>query len=138
MAVPRFTQEHEFLGYIGTAFDITSERKMFYTLEEEKRKYEMISNKSADIIFLINKNGIIEYVSPSINRILGYTEKETIGKSFFSLQSRLILIPNVHGVLNKLGFIPFNVVTLNANRLFVFDCFDHVFQQVICVKAACA
>ncbi len=87
MAVPRFTQEHEFLGYIGTAFDITSERKMFYTLEEEKRKYEMISNKSADIIFLINKNGIIEYVSPSINRILGYTEKETIGKSFFSLQS---------------------------------------------------
>lgn len=87
MAVPRFTQEHEFLGYIGTAFDITSERKMFYTLEEEKRKYEMISNKSADIIFLINKNGIIEYVSPSINRILGYTEKETIGKSFFSLQA---------------------------------------------------
>ncbi len=87
MAVPRFTHEHEFLGYIGTAFDITSERKMFYTLEEEKRKYEMISNKSADIIFLINEKGIIEYVSPSINRILGFTEKETIGKSFFSLQS---------------------------------------------------
>ena len=87
MAVPRFTHENEFLGYIGTAFDITSERKMFYTLEEEKRKYEMISNKSADIIFLINKEGIIEYVSPSIKRILGFTEKETIGKSFFSLQS---------------------------------------------------
>jgi PAS domain S-box-containing protein len=87
MAVPRFTHEHEFLGYIGTAFDITSERKMFYTLEEEKRKYEMISNKSADIIFLINKEGIIEYVSSSIKRILGYTEKETIGKSFFSLQA---------------------------------------------------
>ena len=87
MAVPRFTHEHEFLGYIGTAFDITSERKMFYTLEEEKRKYEMISNKSADIIFLINKDGMIEYVSPSIKRILGYTEKETVGKSFFSLQA---------------------------------------------------
>ena len=87
MAVPRFTQDHEFLGYIGTAFDITSERKMFYTLEEEKRKYEMISNKSADIIFLINKEGIIEYVSPSIKRILGFTEKETVGKFFFSLQA---------------------------------------------------
>lgn len=88
IAVPRFTHEHEFLGYIGTAFDITSERKMFYTLEEEKRKYEMISNKSADIIFLINKDGIIEYVSPSIRRILGFTEKEMVGKSFFSLQSK--------------------------------------------------
>ena len=87
MAVPRFSIEHEFLGYIGTAFDITSERRMFYTLEQEKRKYEMISNKSADIIFLMNKEGIIEYVSPSINRILGYTEKEILGKSFFSLQA---------------------------------------------------
>lgn len=87
IAVPRFTHDHEFLGYIGTAFDITSERKMFYTLEEEKKKYELISNKSADIIFLINKQGIIEYVSPSIKRILGYTEKEIIGKSFFTLQS---------------------------------------------------
>lgn len=87
IAVPRFTQDHEFLGYIGTAFDITSERKMFYTLEEEKRKYEMISNKSADIIFLVNKDGMIEYVSPSIKRILGYTEKETVGKFFFSLQA---------------------------------------------------
>jgi PAS domain S-box-containing protein len=87
IAVPRYTHENEFLGYIGTAFDITSERKMFFTLEEEKRKYEMISNKSADIIFLINKDGIIEYVSPSIKRILGYTEKETVGKYFFSLQA---------------------------------------------------
>ena len=87
MAVPRFSIEHEFLGYIGTAFDITSERRMFYTLEQEKRKYEMISNKSADIIFLMNKEGIIEYVSPSINRILGYTEKEILGKSFFNLQA---------------------------------------------------
>lgn len=87
IAVPRYTQDHEFLGYIGTAFDITSERKMFYTLEEEKKKYELISNKSADIIFLINKEGTIEYVSPSIKRILGYTEKEIVGKSFFTLQS---------------------------------------------------
>ncbi len=87
IAVPRFTKDNEFLGYIGTAFDISAERKMFYTLEEEKRKYEMISNKSADIIFLLNKAGIIEYVSPSIKRILGFAEKETIGSSFFTLQN---------------------------------------------------
>jgi len=110
IAVPRFTKEHEFLGYIGTAFDISSERKMFYTLEEEKRKYEMISNKSADIIFLINKDGIIEYVSPSIKRILGYSEKETIGKSFFSLQSDNSSISiedfseNHHGTQRALSF----------------------------------
>lgn len=85
IAVPRFLSNNEFIGYIGCGFDITSERKMFYTLEEEKRKYELLSNQSADIIFLINSKGIIEYVSPSIKRILGYEELNTVGRSFFDL-----------------------------------------------------
>jgi PAS domain S-box-containing protein len=54
-------------------------------LEEEKKKFELISNKSADIIFLINKEGIVEYVSSSIKRILGRFEDDIIGTSFYDL-----------------------------------------------------
>jgi PAS domain S-box-containing protein len=54
-------------------------------LEEEKKKFEMISNKSADIIFLINKDGLVEYVSSSIKRILGREEDDIIGTSFYNL-----------------------------------------------------
>jgi PAS domain S-box-containing protein len=75
----------EFLGYIGCAFDITSERNMFDNLEEEKRKYQLISNNSADIIILINNVGIVEYVSPSIKRVLGYEEVNVMGNSLFDL-----------------------------------------------------
>ncbi|MEY3060432.1 MAG: hypothetical protein RL000_1784, partial [Bacteroidota bacterium] len=85
IAVPRFTNENRFLGYIGCTFDISNERNTYYQLEEEKKKFEMISNKSADIIFLITKDGIIEYVSSSIKRILGREEKDIIGTSFYKL-----------------------------------------------------
>jgi PAS domain S-box-containing protein len=85
IAVPRFTNQNAFLGYIGCTFDITNERNTYYQLEEEKKKYELISNKSADIIFLINKDGIIEYVSSSIKRILGRDESSVKGLSFYNL-----------------------------------------------------
>lgn len=85
IAVPRFTNQNIFLGYIGCTFDITNERNTYYQLEEEKKKFELISNKSADIIFLINKDGIIEYVSSSIKRILGRNEAAVIGTSFYNL-----------------------------------------------------
>lgn len=85
IAVPRFTNQNVFLGYIGCAFDITIEKNTYYQLEEEKKKYELISNKSADIIFLINKEGTIEYVSSSINRILGRDESSVKGLSFYNL-----------------------------------------------------
>jgi PAS domain S-box-containing protein len=85
IAVPRFTNQNTFLGYIGCTFDITTERDTFYKLEEEKKKFEMISNKSADIIFLIDKTGNIEYVSSSIKRILGREENSVKGKSFYNL-----------------------------------------------------
>jgi len=85
IAVPRFTNQNTFLGYIGCTFDITNERDTYNKLEEEKKKFELISNKSADMIFLIQKNGIIEYVSSSIKRILGRDEDSVKGHSFYDL-----------------------------------------------------
>ena len=85
IAVPRFTNQNTFLGYIGCTFDITNERDTYNKLEEEKKKFELISNKSADMIFLIQKNGIIEYVSSSIKRILGRDEESVKGHSFYDL-----------------------------------------------------
>lgn len=46
-----------------------------------EKKFQTLVENSGDIIALINKKGIIEYVSPSI-KILGYEPKELIGQSF--------------------------------------------------------
>jgi PAS domain S-box-containing protein len=112
IAVPRFTNQNTFLGYIGCTFDITTERDTFYKLEEEKKKFEMISNKSADIIFLIDKTGTIEYVSSSIKRILGRDENSVKGNSFYNLIDDS----------STLRSIDFNVKedSLNNNRVLSF------------------
>jgi PAS domain S-box-containing protein len=88
IAVPRFMQDNQFLGYIGAAFDINNEKSIYNSLEEEKKKYELLSNKSADIIFLMDNNGIIEYVSPSIKRILHMSEVEVIGQPIYNLMEQ--------------------------------------------------
>ncbi|MFN6373903.1 MAG: PAS domain S-box protein [Chitinophagia bacterium] len=85
IAVPRFVNKNEFIGYIGSAFDITQEKELLSNLDEQKRKYEMISNNSADMIFLLNKEKRIEYASPSIQRILGIKEFEILDKGFHEL-----------------------------------------------------
>jgi PAS domain S-box-containing protein len=104
IAIPRFLDNNKYLGYIGTGFDITSERRMFYKLEEEKKKYELLSNQSADIIFLVDDMGIVEYVSPSIKRILGFEENSMIGNSLFNM-------------LNPLGELSINDFKQEDNKL---------------------
>jgi PAS domain S-box-containing protein len=71
-ATPRFWENKEFAGYIGTYFDITKDKKYQQELLNEKEKLDRISTHSPDLIFLINAKGIIEYVSPSVSYILGY------------------------------------------------------------------
>jgi PAS domain S-box-containing protein len=115
IAVPRFTNQHTFLGYIGCTFDISNERNTYYQLEEEKKKFELISNKSADIIFLINKDGIVEYVSSSIKRILGRDEKDVIGTSFYELIED-------NSSLRKINF---KSKEQNNNRVLSFRMFEH-------------
>ena len=110
IAVPRFTNQHKFLGYIGCTFDITTERNIYYQLEEEKKKFELISDKSADIIFLINNEGIIEYVSSSIKRILGLEELNVIGTSFY-------LLIDKNSTLRK---IDFSSKSAESNRVLSF------------------
>ena len=77
-AVPRFLQDGKFAGYIGAHFDLTKEKEAAYNLKVEKEKLELLTRNSPDIIILTDENGLIEYVSPTTKRILGFTEKEML------------------------------------------------------------
>ncbi|NBO49405.1 MAG: PAS domain S-box protein [Chitinophagia bacterium] len=103
IAVPRFINKTEFIGYIGSAFDITSEKDLLSNLNDQKRKFEMISNNSADMIFLLNREKQIEYASPSIGRILGLKDYMILGKNFKDLAENGEKIENQLMADNSVG-----------------------------------
>lgn len=79
-AVPRFLQDGKFAGYIGAHFDLTKEKQAANNLKLEKEKLELLTRNSPDIIILTDESGMIEYISPTTKRILGFTEKEMLNQ----------------------------------------------------------
>ncbi len=71
--VPRSTPDGVFAGFIGSCIDITEYK------EAEARLRSVIENAS-DVLSVIKPNGIIEYESPSVERLLGWRPEELIGK----------------------------------------------------------
>lgn len=78
--VPRFFANGKFAGYIGAFYNLTAEKKSQIELKVENEKLDLLTKNSPDIIFLTNQKGIIEYVSPTAQRILGYKSSELIKK----------------------------------------------------------
>jgi PAS domain S-box-containing protein len=83
MCVPRFFQDGSFLGYIGVSFDITEEKNIQLKLDEERKKYAMLSEYSYDMVLLLDEKGNIEYASPSVENFLSKSNDELIGSNFF-------------------------------------------------------
>jgi len=80
-AVPRFYDNGKFAGYIGAYFDLTKEKKYQESLSIENEKFELLTRNSPDIVLLTDKNGFIEYASPTIKKVLGYSESDVINKN---------------------------------------------------------
>lgn len=81
VAVPRFLESGEFIGYIGAFFDLTNEYEYNQMLEADKKQFELISMNSSDVTVITDWQGVISYISPAVKRLLGYTEREVIGKN---------------------------------------------------------
>jgi len=77
--------EKRFICTQGVANDITERKKAYAELRQQEEYYRSIIENSSDVIFIVNKNGIINYASPSVSRILGYEAPELIGSSAFDL-----------------------------------------------------
>jgi diguanylate cyclase (GGDEF)-like protein/PAS domain S-box-containing protein len=69
-------------GVFGIAKDITTQKEMEKILRENEEKYRLISENAFDIIRVISPSGYVKYVSPSIQKILGYSVEEYVGKSY--------------------------------------------------------
>lgn len=83
-------EKGEIVAVSGTARDITQQKQLAKSLEENEKQYRLLAKNSLDLIQLVNLDGIVTYASPSHQIILGFDPEEYIGKSVFYQPNREI------------------------------------------------
>ena len=62
--------------------DISERKKSETIIRDSEDRFRNIVQQLSDIVFILNETGTINYVTPSIENVLGYSSNEIIGKSF--------------------------------------------------------
>jgi len=68
--------------FITIARDITERKLSEEKLRTSERKYRMLVENAHDLVFTINVEGVITYVSPSAKEFGGYDEGDGLGQHF--------------------------------------------------------
>lgn len=63
--------------------DITDRKAAERKLAKSEESFKNLIENLNDVVYEITNEGIVKYVSPSIEKFLGYTPDELIGKNFF-------------------------------------------------------
>ncbi len=75
-------QENETLGFSAIMHDITERVQMEKALRQSEGRFRSVLDNSVDLIYSLNlQTGRYEYVSPSSEKILGYTPEEVMQRS---------------------------------------------------------
>jgi two-component system cell cycle sensor histidine kinase/response regulator CckA len=67
--------------------DITEKKHIEEKLQKSEQRFRAMADRSFDAIFIGNREGVIEYVSPAIERIVGFTPEEFSDKRFLDFIS---------------------------------------------------
>ncbi len=68
-------------GLGSIAQDITSEKLVEDAIRESEEKYRLLANVTNDVIYTVDLQGTVTYISPRISRY-GYTTEEIISRNF--------------------------------------------------------
>jgi PAS domain S-box-containing protein len=67
---------------ISTVWDVTSRIKAEEALRESEEKHRLMAENSLDVIWTADLEGNLTYVSPAVEKLLGFTPEEIIGMPF--------------------------------------------------------
>jgi PAS domain S-box-containing protein len=79
---PIFDEEGNYAGSLAGVQDITDRVKATARLQESEERYRDLVEKVNDVIYALDRQGVITYVSPAIERLLGYPAQQVIGQPF--------------------------------------------------------
>lgn len=87
---------------VGTVQDITEKKQSEIALLENEQKYKFLAEKTSDVVVLWDQDFNFQYISPSVEKVFGYTVKEY--KSFKATENIYKEdIPIVEGIIDKIN-----------------------------------
>ncbi|MDQ0298471.1 diguanylate cyclase (GGDEF)-like protein/PAS domain S-box-containing protein [Salibacterium salarium] len=90
-------EEDRLVGGVALYKDITDMKRMQDRVRESEERYRAIANHTNDLIRTLDRDGIIQYASPSHERVLGMPADFYVGKSVLSFAH-----PDDMGVLQNM------------------------------------
>ena len=73
--------------YLAIITDITRDKVALETLKLSHEKYRVLVETSDDFVWEVDTDGIYTYCSPQVERILGHTPQDMLGKTPFDFMS---------------------------------------------------
>ncbi len=70
------------IGVLGLGLDITDQKRQEAALRENKEKYRSLVENLNEIVYRLDRDARVTYVSPNITPISGYEPGEIIGRRF--------------------------------------------------------
>jgi PAS domain S-box-containing protein len=70
-------------GFSQVVRDITDRKEAEQKLRESEQRFRTLVQNSSDVITVIDAEGTVRYVSPAVERVVGYSPEELVGHNVF-------------------------------------------------------
>ena len=67
--------------FAQTIGNLASRKRIEAEIHESERRYRLLAHNALDVIWTMDLQGKFTYVSPSVERLRGYTPDEVLGQS---------------------------------------------------------
>lgn len=83
MSITPLMQGEETIGLLAIGRDVTARREAEKALQQSEGRFRSLIEHSADMIVILDREGTIQYASPSLLHIAGYDPLELLGRKAF-------------------------------------------------------